>query len=216
MTPGVASLKLPMDAWLPQAFGLQLGTHDDSPIFIHVEKLHSGPPDLRDSDNLGPHICEMLLPQMFPWVVKFHDIAAKRRNRRDVWPFLGVAVGTSKGQVRQFISTTMLARADVLNMESEIGSGILRQAAVFTSTIGALRHEISYRDFHRPRSMCVENLPRFTLQKRDHVKHRPELLVFHLFFGRQYSFIRAIGKLIETDLNCWLRATPRFSAPLRA
>lgn len=53
--------------------------------------------------------------------------------------------------------------------------------------------------------MCVEKLTRFALQKRDEVKHRPKLFIFHPLVGRQRSIVRSFGQLVKTNLDRWSR-----------
>ena len=120
-----------------------MSTKNDALVFVHVQELYGGLSDFRDSDNLGAYHGKMVLPAVKPRIEQCNDAVSRRRNRSHVWPLFGIAIGTSKRQIRWIVSTAVLSSSNVLNVEREIGRGVLWQATVFASVIGPSTHEIS-------------------------------------------------------------------------
>jgi hypothetical protein len=191
---------------LGRPFGLHLSPDGHSLFFVHVEKLNGRPADLAHADNLRPDLNEMILPSIESWIEQFHHAPALGRNRGQVWPLLGVAVRARQRQVRRIVAPVMLSGSDVLDVKGEVRGGLLRQPAIFTSTVGPMADEVSRRGIHLFGPMRLKDPTRFALQKRNHVKDCPKSFVFGALVRRQRSFIRSVGEFVETHLVRGLRA----------
>jgi hypothetical protein len=54
---------------------VELGAEDDALFFIHVEKLHGSPADLRRSDDLGTDHRKMIFPAVESRTEQFNQLA---------------------------------------------------------------------------------------------------------------------------------------------
>lgn len=74
---------------------------------------------------------EVIRPHIAPGMKQAHDLAALRVDPRQVGAFAKIAVRTSEAEVICAITPAVLARNDVLNVETQLRK-LLRQSAVLT------------------------------------------------------------------------------------
>ncbi len=195
------------------SFSLQLDTNRDSLIFVHIQKPHSALPNFRDPEDFWPNNLKMLIPSVSPWIEKLNELAANGRNRRDVWPLLGVAVGAGKGQVRRVVAAAVLPRANMLDMKPEIRSSVLRQMAVFAPPLRSLVHKTPRACVHLQTPLTTKDSSSLALQQRNHVKCGPEFFQLCPLFLSQQSLVGSFCKLVQSRLRFRIRAALQSSAP---
>jgi hypothetical protein len=112
----------------------------------------------------------------------------------------------SQRQIRQVVAALVLAGSYMFDVKSEIWGRRLRETTIFTTLLRSLSNEISRICVHLRKAMGAEELPSFTLQKRNHVERGAEFLVFRLLFARQCAFVCPISKFFESVLSRLIRA----------
>ena len=127
---------------LPFAVCEKFLSHFDPLGFIHVEKLDRRTAYGCHAENNRLLAHKMVLPILSAGIEDRHNGVRQRIDARQVWTFVGVAVGTGKGQIAFNILTSMLFGPDMLNVKGEKSRRRLRQQAVFAALPGALSNEL--------------------------------------------------------------------------
>jgi hypothetical protein len=80
---------------------------------------------------MQPQVAEVIGPDVTPGVEQANNIACLRINSGQIGALVQVALRASQGEVIGIIGATMLARDDVLDVETQFGKH-LRQPAILT------------------------------------------------------------------------------------
>ena len=117
---------------------------------IHVQESDCRPTRWSDADDVRPMKHKVVKPWMFSWVIEWHDL---------------FRIGIHAGEIRTFVSVTSIARQakrvriignisdmlfsdDVINVEREQWTCLLRQQTVFAAIGCPLAHCVAGRFIH--------------------------------------------------------------------
>lgn len=90
----------------------------------------------------------MLIPDIRAGIEQKGDLLCFRVDPGQVRPFVTIAVGARQREIPLGVVPIMLARPDVLDMESHCRCSILRQPAVFATVVRPLSNKLANRGIH--------------------------------------------------------------------
>ena len=117
---------------------IDLRSHFDPLVRVEFKQFLRRNTDLRDATNVIAVHHKMIVPIIFPRMIKQNDFSSVRIKGCQVRPFVPIAIRTCQRKIVRRIVLDVLSRLYMFNMKSKEGGRVLVQATVLTAILSPI------------------------------------------------------------------------------